>query len=147
MGLMNRLFVLLTLMVPALALGDVWRWKDAGGRLHYSNVAAHAPSGASLVAGSLGRIEAEPAPTGPVAMAGQRELAGFEQIRRERELRRRLDAIEHAKAQLEATRRAHYQRLYGDAITPPPIPAARIDRWQALGAEEARLKQLLGVRD
>src|SRR5213594_233107 len=44
-------------LLPAVALADeVWRWKDASGRLHYSNVRAHVPRYAEPVATDIGHV-------------------------------------------------------------------------------------------
>ena len=42
------LAVTLTIAPTLAAAEDVWRWKDAGGALHYSNVAGLAPSDATV---------------------------------------------------------------------------------------------------
>ena len=50
--------------IPAAASSDVWRWRDAGGQLHYSNVAEHVPAYAEPVTTQLGHVTmpaAEPA--------------------------------------------------------------------------------------
>ena len=42
--------------IPAAASSDVWRWRDASGHLHYSNVAEHVPSWAEPVTTQLGHV-------------------------------------------------------------------------------------------
>lgn len=50
-------FLAAALVLPALAQAEqVWRWEDAAGRLHYSNVAARVPSYAEPVRTTIGRI-------------------------------------------------------------------------------------------
>ena len=50
-------FLVAALALPALCRADqVWRWEDAAGRLHYSNVRAHVPSYAEPLRGSIGIV-------------------------------------------------------------------------------------------
>jgi hypothetical protein len=51
----------LVLVLPALAHGAIWRWHDAAGGLHYSNVAEHVPAHAEPVRRPLGRLSIVPA--------------------------------------------------------------------------------------
>jgi hypothetical protein len=55
--------VLVALALPALAgAEEMWRWRDAAGKLHYSNVKANVPADAEPVRTRLGRLEGTPAP-------------------------------------------------------------------------------------
>jgi hypothetical protein len=42
------------LVVPAFAGNDVWRWRDANGQLHYSNIEERIPAYAELVKTQIG---------------------------------------------------------------------------------------------
>jgi hypothetical protein len=54
-------FLAVALMVPALAQADqVWRWQDAAGRLHYSNVPERVPPYAEPVRTTIGRLALPP---------------------------------------------------------------------------------------
>ena len=61
---MIRVAVLVAaLALPALCRADqVWRWEDSAGRLHYSNVAAHVPSYAEPLSGTIGTVRMQPLP-------------------------------------------------------------------------------------
>src|SRR5262249_56996572 len=59
------LAVTLTLAPTLAAAEDVWRWKDAGGALHYSNLARLAPSDATVVKAPL-TLEVDRLPGAPV---------------------------------------------------------------------------------
>lgn len=58
---MKKFAVLLALLgLPALAHAeDMWKWRDARGRLHYSNVQESAPPQARKVAREIGLIGGE----------------------------------------------------------------------------------------
>ena len=59
---MRLLFMVAILTLPRLAAAEeMWRWQDATGRIHYSNVAGHIPDNAVPVSGRIGII------AGPVA--------------------------------------------------------------------------------
>jgi hypothetical protein len=65
------LITLAALTVPVLAgAEDVWRWRDAAGQLHYSNVRGRVPDSAERVQRSIGVL------TGTVAAPGQKTLEG-----------------------------------------------------------------------
>src|SRR2546427_11225552 len=55
---MIRLPILLVTLVavPAFAGGDVWRWRDGSGLLHYSNMAERVPAYAERVETQLGHV-------------------------------------------------------------------------------------------
>jgi len=42
----RALLVLALLVLPAAAGAGTWRWRDAAGRLHYSNIVSEVPAGA-----------------------------------------------------------------------------------------------------
>ena len=59
--------VLAALTLPGLTSAEeMWRWRDATGHLHYSNVQANAPADAVSVRTKLGTMEGNVAPA-PVA--------------------------------------------------------------------------------
>jgi len=64
---MRKIVLALTVaLVPALALAeDMWRWKDAQGVLHYSNIARDVPAGATLVDTHI-TLEVDRLPGAPV---------------------------------------------------------------------------------
>jgi hypothetical protein len=50
------------IVVPAGAgAEEIWRWRDAAGRLHYSNVRENVPPGAETLGGRPGRPAHDPA--------------------------------------------------------------------------------------
>jgi uncharacterized protein DUF4124 len=69
--MVTRAILTLALLLPIAAQAeDMFRWRDAKGRVHYSNDTEKVPAGAQVVAKKLGEIggapigEAVPAPTG-----------------------------------------------------------------------------------
>jgi hypothetical protein len=87
---MVRFMVLAVALValPVLAHADqVWRWTDASGRLHYSNIPEHVPAYAEPVRGGLGRLSGTvPAPD---AKQIESDLAEYGKLHRERAEQRR----------------------------------------------------------
>jgi uncharacterized protein DUF4124 len=78
---MFRFLVLVAALVtlPALAgAEDVWRWRDSGGQLHYSNVPGRAPAYAERVTTQLGRASG-------TVVSPKVESPNVEQLRQERE--------------------------------------------------------------
>ena len=61
--MLRFVLVLVALWLPGLAgAEEMWRWRDAGGSLHYSNVQANVPPGAVPVRTRLGTLQGTPAP-------------------------------------------------------------------------------------
>jgi len=51
------------LVLPALCRAEtIYRWEDSAGRLHYTNVASHAPSYAEPLSGTIGSVRMQPLP-------------------------------------------------------------------------------------
>lgn len=42
--------------IPAYAGSDVWRWRDAKGQLHYSNIEEKVPASAEVVRTQIGQV-------------------------------------------------------------------------------------------
>ena len=61
---MIRVAVLVAaLALPALCRAEtIYRWEDSVGRLHYTNVRAHAPSYAEPLSGTIGSVRMQPLP-------------------------------------------------------------------------------------
>src|SRR6516165_3737980 len=90
---MVRALLILALALPAAARAeDLWRWRDAAGRLHYSNVPDHAPSGAAQIGGGIGVLPGSV--DDPDAKEIQDSLAEFERIHQQRAITRRLEEIQ-----------------------------------------------------
>jgi hypothetical protein len=51
------LVFLAAVVLPALAWGATWRWYDASGQPHYTNVESHAPSYADRLGGRIGLVK------------------------------------------------------------------------------------------
>ncbi len=141
---MKIAMAILSLGLLGVAHADVWRWKDRTGRLHYSNIPGQAPGRSAPVGGRIGIIETHLPSADRKPDGGSPAKPG--QIPHEYPLRRRLDEIQRAKARLDATRRAHYDRLYGGSITPPPLGLEASPEWRALDAEEASLRHEMSTR-
>jgi hypothetical protein len=75
---MKKLLLLAMLCAPALAHADVWRWRDARGRLHYSNVSEHVPPHATVLKGAIGTLASDiPAPD---MKAIESDLAAYDKL-------------------------------------------------------------------
>ena len=61
---MIRVAVLVAaLALPTLCRAEtIYRWEDSAGRLHYTNVRAHAPSYAEPLSGTIGTVRMQPLP-------------------------------------------------------------------------------------
>ena len=69
--MLRFVLVFAALALPALAGADeVWRWRDANGQLHYSNVRSNVPPDAVPVRARLGRVGGTPAPV-PASKGGR----------------------------------------------------------------------------
>src|SRR5579885_2654566 len=75
---MKTLLFLAILSVPALVHADVWRWRDARGQLHYSNVSEHVPPHATVVTGAIGTLASE-VPS-PDMKAIERDLEAYDKL-------------------------------------------------------------------
>ena len=51
--------------IPAFATSEVWRWRDASGQLHYSNIPENVPAYAERVETQLGRLSVPPGAPAP----------------------------------------------------------------------------------
>jgi len=73
----TRAILTVALMLPLAAHAeDMFKWRDARGRIHYSNDTEKVPAGAETVTRQLGHIGGEPVGeiyTAPAAPAGQPE--------------------------------------------------------------------------
>src|SRR5207244_10798247 len=133
---MLKIALLLVLALPGLAGAEMWRWKDASGQVHYSNVPGHVPSRAALVHRDVGYLGAEPAPP-PGELAAPSDL---DRPRRERSIKRRLAEIEAFYAGVRARQRARLE-AYANATLLPDWMVA--DRWLQAKDEEGRLRAAL----
>jgi hypothetical protein len=93
---MRTLLVVVALALPLAAQADqVWRWRDAGGRLHYSNVPESVPEHARRVRARVGYLAGDlPAPD-PKWI--EEDLAAADEERAERAERRRSEALASAR--------------------------------------------------
>ena len=85
---MLKIALLLVLALPGLAGAEMWRWKDAAGQVHYSNVPGHVPVHAATVHRDVGYLA--PAPLALEVTPS----ADLERLREERAIKRRLADIE-----------------------------------------------------
>src|SRR5437867_2166078 len=85
---MLKIALLLVLALPGLAGAEMWRWKDAAGRVHYSNVAGHVPAHAATVHRDVGYLA-----SAPLALEVT-PSADLERLREERAIKRRLADLE-----------------------------------------------------
>jgi hypothetical protein len=130
-----RALLILALALPALAHADeMWRWRDAAGRMHYSNVPEKAPSGAARIDKGIGYVEG--AVDEPDAKAIQDFLADFQRRRQERAIRQRLNAIE---AFQDNVRKRQRERLLSYSNVELLSDWAVADRWMELQKEQAGL--------
>ena len=71
----TRAILTVALLLPLAAHAeDMFKWRDARGRIHYSNDTEKVPAGSEIVTKQLGHIGGEPvgeAYTAPAAPAGQ----------------------------------------------------------------------------
>jgi hypothetical protein len=59
--MITRAILTLVLLLPVAARGeDMFKWRDARGRVHYSNDTEKVPAGAALVTRKVGEIGGEP---------------------------------------------------------------------------------------
>jgi hypothetical protein len=82
--LARALLTLTLLAAPALARADLWRWRDAAGRLHYSNVEGEVPPGAELIDGDTSDAQessVDPAPAPEPRRAPRRQALPGEETR------------------------------------------------------------------
>ena len=71
------------LILPGVAgAAGMWRWRDAGGRLHYSNIPAKVPGQATEVTGAIGTMSAGVPTEDPKAV--QAELQGYRERHQQR---------------------------------------------------------------
>jgi len=135
-----RALLILALALPVLAQAeDTWRWRDSSGRIHYSNVAEHVPSGAAQISGGIGYLEG--AIDEPDAKDIQDSLAEMAKRHQERSIRRRLDAIQ---AYEDNVRRRQRERLLSSYANVELLSDwAVADRWMELQKEQAGLNEQL----
>ncbi len=129
---MARFALVLILALPGLASAEMWRWTDAAGRIHYSNVPAHVPAHAMPVHGGVGYVSQ--APGAPVA---EPPGTGPDRLRQERLIKRRLAEIEAFYAQIRARQRARLESYASSTLLPDWAVA---DRWLEMRNEEIRLR-------
>src|SRR5436309_792287 len=94
---MLKIALLLVLALPGLAGAEMWRWKDAAGQVHYSNVPGHVPSHAATVHRDVGYLA--PAPLALEVTPS----ADLERLREERAIKRRLAVIQAASSEARKT--------------------------------------------
>jgi hypothetical protein len=129
--------LLVALAGPAGA--EAWRWRDATGQLHYSNVRAHAPAGATSVQGRIGYatgVATTPGPqvasTSPGRVACQREVCA---------IKRQLNDIHGFYDAVRARQLARLLRGYPNVELLPDWLAG--DQWVAAHEAELRLQAQL----
>ena len=82
--------LVLVLALPAHASDGVWRWRDASGYRHYSNVEAHVPEHAVRLRGGVGYLAGTvPAPDPEKIRA---DLGLYRRLRQERAVREAAEA-------------------------------------------------------
>jgi hypothetical protein len=130
---MTRFALLLVLALPGLAGAEMWRWTDASGRIHYSNVPDHVPARATAVRREVGYLAPVPAGApGDVAPAAEPG-----RLREERLIKRRLAEIEAFYAQVRARQRARLEAYASSTLLPDWMVA---DRWLQMRDEEGKLR-------
>jgi hypothetical protein len=135
---MSSFALVLLVAVPVAASAEVWRWKDAGGQTHYSNVPGHVPAHASPVRGELGLVGGE-----PIGEAGEAVPAvSADRLREERTIRRRLAEIQSFYDQVRARQLARLSSYATSTLLPDWLVA---DRWLSLKEEESRLRGALAT--
>jgi hypothetical protein len=135
---MWKALVLFAVTLPTFADADVWRWRDANGQVHYSNVPGNVPKHASPVRADVGYLAAA-ATHEPVAVE-EVQTSETELRRSERRLRRRLAEIEAFYRQVRDRQRARLQSYATSTLLPDWLVA---DRWMAAKDEETRLRATL----
>lgn len=135
---MWKLLALLALTIPTFASADVWRWRDASGQVHYSNVPGNVPKHATPVRADVGFVAAAPT-LEPVAVETP-ESSETTRLRAERRIRRRLVEIESFYREIHDRQRARLES-YADSTLLSDWQVA--DRWMAVKEEEARLRAAL----
>jgi len=128
---MSKIALLLVLALPGLAGAEMWRWKDAAGRVHYSNVAGHVPAHAATVHRDVGYLA-----SAPLALEVT-PSADLERLREERAIKRRLADIEAFYAAVRARQRARLE-AYANSTLLSDWEVA--DRWLQVKDEEGRLR-------
>jgi hypothetical protein len=137
---MVRALLILALALPAAARAeDLWRWRDAAGRLHYSNVPDHAPSGAAQIGGGIGFLQGSV--DEPDAKEIQDSLAEFERIHQQRAITRRLEEIQAFQNGLRIRQRERLLEGYANVELLADWQVA--DQWLQLRDEQVRLEQQL----
>jgi len=134
---MLRIFVLLCLVVPVTAGAEMWRWLDAGGRIHYSNVPSHIPREAEEIHGRLGFLTAAPVEAEPTPVISEEELT---RMQAERRLRRRLAEIEAFYQSVRTQQRRRLESWPVSTILPDWVVA---DHWMSVKEEEAKVRAAL----
>jgi hypothetical protein len=135
---MWKSLVLFALTLPAFANADVWRWRDSGGQVHYSNVPGNVPKHASPVRADVGYLTAAPTHEAVAVEAVETSETGLR--RSERRLRRRLAEIEAFYKQVRDRQRARLESYATSTLLPDWLVA---DRWMAAKDEERRLRAAL----
>jgi len=141
---MKSFAFVLILTLPALARAEdtMWKWRDARGRLHYSNVQDEVPQGAETVTKTIGIVEPEPAATeGPSGA----DLARIERIRTERAIRRQLTEIDDYKKMIRAQQYWRLLALYPNSWILSDWMVT--DRWMALERTQEWLNRALDQLD
>jgi len=136
-----RVLLILALALPVLAQAeDMWRWRDSSGRIHYSNVAEHVPPGAAqMPTKSIGYLEGSI--DEPDAKEIQDSIAEMHRRHQEREIRRRLDAIQ---AFQDNVRKRQRERLLSSYANVELLSDWAVsDRWMELQREQAGLNEQL----
>jgi hypothetical protein len=130
---------LILLALPLIAQADVWRWSDADGQIHYSNVPSHVPARAKAVRTSVGYLSLPPAGTATEA-EDYLGTTTSERLQQERLIVRRLQEIERFYSQVRARQVARLQSYANATLLPDWLIA---DQWMQMKEEEERLRAAL----
>jgi len=133
----HHMLLALLLLLPALARADVWRWRDAEGRIRYSDDRSHVPRGAVRLRADIGRISTPPLVAAKPADV-RSDLRAYERADLERRIERRLADIDCFSDSVRARQAARLLEFGGANATLLPDWAVA-DRWMAARSEEGWL--------
>lgn len=135
---MSRSTVLLALILfaPALSRADVWRWRDASGQLHYSNVTGRVPAQAVVVRTRLGSLSLA---SGEAPAELAKDAEAVERRNLERAIGNRLEAIDAFGCSVRARQLARLVYNYPNADIVPDWLIS--DEWLALQQQAAWLRK------
>jgi hypothetical protein len=143
----HAIAVALLLLLPRVADADVWRWRDADGRLHYSDARARVPRSGVRLRTDIGLVSTAPLPRSSAAEV-QATLETYDRLHLARRMLGRLadlDAFYDAVRARQAARLLYFGRtnafLLPDWAVADQWMTARVEEqwlWSALAELEAR---------